>query len=277
MRILVTGAGGYIGRHVVSAFLEKGHEVWGSDFSFKGIDDRVRIMEEPIFSGDKNIYQTMGSPDVLVHLAWRDGFIHNSDAHMKDLSSHMTFIKNMVDGGLPSLTVMGSAHEVGYWEGAVDEDTPCRPLSMYGIAKNALRQAVLLYTADKDVTTHWLRGFYIYGDDARGSSVFAKLYQAVQDGKEEFPFTSGKNRYDFLHIKELASQIAAASTQNQINGIINVCSGKAVPLGDFVEQWLRENNFRISLQYGAYPDRPYDSPALWGNNEKIRRIMEANA
>ena len=212
-----------------------------------------------------------------MHLAWRDGFVHDSDVHMRELSSHVTFLENMVDGGLPYLTVMGSMHEVGYWEGAVDEHTPCRPLSMYGVAKNALREAMMLYCRNKNVSLHWLRAYYIYGDDVRGSSVFSKLWQAVEDGREEFPFTAGNNRYDFIHIRELANQIASASMQAEVNGIINVCTGTAVSLAEKVESYIRENHMDIRLKYGAFPDRPYDSPAIWGDTEKISRIMRSAA
>lgn len=274
MKILITGAAGYIGRHVVKTCLEHGHEVYVSDFAYKGIDERAIRVEESIFTGDKDIYEKMNKPDVLIHMAWRDGFVHNSPAHMRDLSSHITFLENMIDGGLKYLTVMGSMHEVGYWEGAIDENTPCNPMSMYGIAKNALRQALMLYVKDKDVKLHWLRAYYIYGDDARGSSIFAKLYQAAEDGKTEFPFTTGKNQYDFIHIDELAEQIMWSSIQSKHNGIINVCTGFPISLADKVEAYIKEHHMNIKLKYGAFPDRPYDSPGVWGDAKKIRDIME---
>ena len=273
MKVLVTGAAGYIGRHVVKAFLDAGHSVYASDLGFKGVDERAIKVYEDIFSGDREIYSKFEKPDVLVHLAWRDGFVHNSEAHMKDLSSHVQFLNNMIDGGLKYLTVMGSLHEIGYWEGAVDENTPCNPMSMYGIAKNALRQELLLYVKDRNVNIHWLRAYYIYGDDSRGSSIFAKLYQAEQDGKEEFPFTTGKNQYDFIHVDELAEQIMKASIQSKYNGIINVCTGKPISLAEKVESYIIENNMSIKLKYGAFPDRPYDSPIIWGDNTIISNIM----
>ena len=207
-------------------------------------------------------------------MVWRDGFVHNSEAHMKDLSSHVQFLNHMIDGGLKYLTVMGSMHEIGYWEGAIDENTPCNPMSMYGIAKNALRQELLLYVQNKEVNLHWLRAYYIYGDDSRGSSIFAKLYQAEQDGKEEFPFTTGKNQYDFIHVDELAKQIMKASIQSEYNGVINVCTGTPMSLADKVESYIKENNMSIRLKYGAFPDRPYDSPKVWGDNSIINKIME---
>ena len=274
MKVLVTGAGGYIGRHVVKNLLDKGHEVLASDFSFKGIDERATFIDEPIFSGEKNIFDRLGRPDVLIHMAWRDGFIHNSHAHMADLSAHVVFLENMIDGGLKYLTVMGTMHEVGYHEGAIDENTPCNPMSMYGIAKNALRQTLMLFCKDKDVNLHWLRAYYIYGDDLRGSSIFGKISQAVIDGKKTFPFTTGKNKYDFIHVDTLAEYIVEASVQNKINGIINVSTGNPIPLGEQIEKFIADNKFDIKLDYGAFPDRPYDSPAVWGDNSKIKQIME---
>ena len=62
-------------------------------------------------SGDAALYRKLGSPDICIHLAWRDGFRHNSPAHMKDLSSHVTFLNTLIDGGLKDLSVMGTMHE----------------------------------------------------------------------------------------------------------------------------------------------------------------------
>ncbi len=274
-KILVTGAAGYIGRHVVKKALDMGYQVIASDFSFKGLDERADFCDVPLFSGDKQIYRAMGSPDVCIHLAWRDGFRHNASSHMKDLSSHVVFLNNMVAGGLPLLSVMGTMHEVGYWEGAIEDDTPCNPQSQYGIAKNALRQSLMLSLADSACKLHWLRAYYITGDEAHGSSIFAKITQAELDGKKTFPFTSGKNKYDFIDIDQLATMIVAASVQDEVDGIINVCTGNPISLADRVEKFLRDKNYKIKLDYGAFPDRPYDSPGVWGDPTKIRQILKA--
>ena len=82
---------------------------------------------------------------------------------MKDLSNHVVFLNNMAKGGLPAMTVMGTMHEVGYWEGAIEADTPCNPQSQYGIAKNALRQSLMLSLKDTGCHLHWLRAYYITG------------------------------------------------------------------------------------------------------------------
>ncbi|HJC02515.1 MAG TPA: NAD(P)-dependent oxidoreductase [Candidatus Gemmiger stercoripullorum] len=272
--ILVTGAAGYIGRHVVKTALDMGHRVIAADFAFKGVDERAEFCDVPLFSGDKNIYKALGSPDVCIHLAWRDGFRHNASSHMKDLSSHVVFCNNMAAGGLPLLTVMGTMHEVGYWEGAITADTPCAPQSQYGIAKNALRQSLMLSLPATGCRLHWLRAYYITGDEAHGSSIFAKITQAELDGKKTFPFTTGKNKYDFIDVDRLAQMIVAASVQDKVGGIINVCTGQPQSLADRVEQFLREKQYKIRLDYGAFPDRPYDSPGVWGDPAQINAILQ---
>ncbi len=273
MKVLVTGAAGYIGRHVVKELINMNHEVMAVDIVSEGIDQRAAFLNVDIFSGNSDIFNQTGQPDVCIHLAWKDGFVHNSTAHMGMLSSHYKFLCDMIEGGCKRIAVMGTMHEIGFWEGKINENTPCNPLSQYGIAKNALRQSLLLYAKDKDVNMYWLRAYYILGDDLKNHSIFTKLLQATQEGKEEFPFTLGQNKYDFIEVDELAKQIAMASSQDQYTGIINVCSGKPVSLADRVEEFIKERKLNIKLLYGAFPDRAYDSQIIYGDNEIIQKIM----
>lgn len=272
-RILVTGAGGYIGRHVVTKLCDMGADVSVIDFHTEGIDERAIRIDGNIFSGSSTLFHDLDKPDAVLHMAWRDGFIHNSDAHMNDLSNHYQFIHSMLDSGLKQLAVMGTMHEIGYHEGAIDENTPCNPISMYGISKDALRRSTTLLAKKYSVCLQWLRAFYILGDDKHNSSVFSKLCLAAESGKTHFPFTSGKNKYDFIRVDELATQISATIMQTKLYGIINCCTGNPVSLADKMEEFIREHGYSIQLDYGVYPDRAYDSPAIWGNATKIKKIL----
>ena len=275
-KVLVTGANGYIGSHVVNYLIDNNQYVVACDLRNDRIHRKAEFVDINVLEASKNesLYSELGSPTHVIHLAWQDGFNHNAESHLANLPSHFNFLKNMIDNGVESLSVMGTMHEVGYVEGIIYENTPCKPLNMYGIAKNSLRQSIMLYASDKSTSLKWLRAYYIYGDDEQNHSIFTKLIQAEKEGKEFFPFTSGVNFYDFIHINDLAKQISIATLQNNIDGIINVCSGEPVALKDKVEEYISQHNFKIKLQPGVFPKRKYDSPIVYGENKKISEIIK---
>ena len=274
MKILVTGADGYIGRHIVNNLLDLGHEVIAVDIHTDDINDKAEKKKLNLFTADlTNVYTSLGSPDVCLHMAWRDGFVHNSVNHIGDLSSHYKFLVALMEQGLKHLAVMGTMHEVGYWEGKIDENTPCNPISMYGIAKDALRRSMIAYCKSNSILLQWLRGFYILGDDKKNHSIFSKLLQADDQGQELFPFTTGKTKYDFINVDELVEQISKAVTQTDVTGIINCCSGNPMTLAERVENFIKDHKLKIRLNYGVFPDRPYDSPIIFGDDKKIKQIM----
>lgn len=273
MKILVTGANGYIGQGVVKALLDSGNEVIATDIRDTYIDKRANIMLADIFTMD-NPFEYFGQPEVVIHLAWRNGFVHNDMSHIEDLPKHYVFLKNLLEAGLKHLCVMGSMHEIGFFEGSINENTPTNPLSLYGISKDALRRSVELIAKQKEVIFQWIRGYYIVGNSEQGCSIFSKITEAEKSGKEFFPFTTGQNQWDFIDYDCFCNQIKAIALQEKYTGIINACSGRPEKLADRVERFIKENQYKIKLNYGTFPDRPYDSKAVWGDDTIIQKIMD---
>ncbi|QCT70594.1 NAD-dependent epimerase/dehydratase family protein [Eubacterium maltosivorans] len=273
MKILVTGANGYLGMGIVNQLLNENQIIVATDYQVDNIDQRAIIKKTDIFKVE-NPYEYFEKPDVLLHLAWRNGFIHNAISHIEEMPNHYSFIKKLVESGIKQVTCLGSMHEIGFYEGCIDENTPTNPLSLYGIGKDALRKSVELLAKEKGTTFQWLRGYYIVGNTGYGNSIFSKINIAEKEGQEEFPFTTGQNQWDFLNYDDFCKQVAATVEQDEINGVVNICSGYPEKLADRVERFIQENNYKIRLKYGAFPDRAYDSKAVWGDNRKIKSIME---
>lgn len=273
MKILVTGANGYLGQGIVKHILDCGNEVVAADFKVDHVDERADRRACNLFEIE-DPYNYFGKPDVLLHLAWRDGFVHYSDAHIEDLPKHFKFIKTFAESDVKMIAAMGSMHEIGFFEGSIKENTPCNPITPYGISKNALRELTAMLCKQKNKEFMWLRGYYIVGNSQYGCSIFSKITAAEAEGKTEFPFTQGKNQFDFIDYEDFCEQVARAVGQEQILGIINICSGHPEKLADRVERFIKENGYKIKLKYGAFPDRPYDSKAVWGDNARIQNIMK---
>ena len=273
MKILVTGANGYLGMGVVRQLCDDNVEVIAACHSkSEFVDVRANIYQGDLFEIE-DPYNTLGRPDVVFHMAWRNGFVHHEPSHIIDLPKHYKFLKSMIDGGVKHVAVMGSMHEVGFFEGSIKEETPANPQSFYGISKDALRKITMILCRDADITYQWLRGYYIVGNSEHGCSIFSKITAAEKNGEVLFPFTSGINQWDFIDYNEFCRQAAAVVEQDKINGVINICYGRTEKLADRVERFIKENGYKIKLDYGKFPDRPYDSKAVWGDNEKIKEIL----
>lgn len=272
MKILVTGANGYLGRGIVSDLAGTDNNIIAVDFSIEKKIEGVAYKECNLFDIEKP-YSYFDEPDALLHLAWRDGFVHYSEAHILDLPKHYRFIESMAKSGIKKIAVMGSMHEIGFYEGSINETTPCNPVTPYGISKNALRGLTKMLCEQNEVLFQWLRGFYIVGGNTNGNSLFSKIALAEEKGEKKFPFTQGMNQFDFIDYPDFCRLTGKVVCQDNVLGVINICSGRPEKLSDRAERFIQENHYDIRLDYGAFPDRPYDSKAVWGDNSKIRKIM----
>lgn len=279
-RIVVTGADGYIGSHVLEELArhKERFDVTAAVLDAQTCEkaDGIRYVTFDFVRdyAREDLYEALMRPEICLHLAWRDGFVHNSPKHMEDISCHFGFLKNLADHGTAQFAVAGSFREYGSVNGMTDVDAFAYPDTMYTLSKTALKRALEIYFAGKDVCLQWFRPFTVYGDEEKNHSILSKIITWEKEGRKTFPFTDGNEEYDYIEIHELARQITAIVSQREISGAIDCCTGVTTRLGDMVERFLAENRFAIRPEYGAFPSRSYDSKSIYGDVRKIDAIMK---
>lgn len=268
MRVAVTGASGFIGRHVLAELSRHGVEVVAVTRDAARLNDAkesVQVVAMDIAQTEANCFELLGKPDVLIHLAW-DGLPNYRSLHHfeTELPRQYRFLKRMIESGLPSLFITGTCFEYGMQSGALSAKNQTSPTNPYGYAKDTLRQQLEYLKATKPFNMTWGRLFYMYGEGQPGTSLLPKLKEAIAGGDKVFNMSGGEQLRDYLPVEEVAHQIVKLAMSQCDMGAVNVCSGKPVSVRRLVEQWIAENNWTIDLNLGYYPYPDYEPIAFWG-------------
>jgi nucleoside-diphosphate-sugar epimerase len=228
-----------------------------------------------ILNPSKDSFEALGKPDAVIHLAW-GGLPHYASLHHFEceMPAHYRFLKGLVEAGLKNLLVTGTCFEYGLQSGALSEDSPARPNTPYGFAKDGLRRQLHYLQQVKPFNLTWARLFYLFGEHQAPTSLFSQLKSAVGRGDAVFNMSGGEQLRDYLHVTDVAKILVSLSISQRDNGIVNVCSGTATSVRRLVETWLEQNRWSISLNLGHYPYPPYEPLAFWGDRHKLMDCLK---
>ena len=281
-KILVTGATGFIGNYVITQLLQNENwQVIASSSSIKKATatewfNRVSYIPFNLenFDDDVDYYQYFGKPDALIHLAWEGLPNYKAAFHTEEnLPRHYSFLSNCITNGLKDVTVTGTCFEYGMQEGCLTENLETKPANAYAIAKNNLRKQLEQLQTDNDFYLKWVRLFYMYGAGQSPNSLFSQLDKALENKEPFFDMSGGEQERDYLPVEKVAANITEIATQNKVTGIINCCSGKPVTVKQLVLDYLQEKKQNIQLNLGHYPYTDYEPMRFWGDNKKLKTII----
>lgn len=276
MRIAISGASGFIGQHVVKQLQSSGVDVIAISRQArqKNSGPTVTPINMDISCPPENPFDAMGRPDALIHLAWGGLPNYQSDHHVNvELPTQLAFLESCINGGLKKLIVTGSCYEYGLASGELSEDTPTRPCTRYGLAKNMLRQALFDLRCKHEFDLAWLRLFYLYGSGQAKQSLFGALHSAIQSGSKVFDMSGGEQLRDFLPVDEAARLIAEVAQTEHMDGIYNVCSSTPVAVKDLARLWVEASGAEIILNLGKLPYSAHETMGFWGNRQKLDTLL----
>lgn len=282
MRVLVTGATGFIGQYVIENLLQKGCDIIATSSNREKAKscnwyDRVIFEEFSIEQSveGKNLFRFFKEPDIVIHLAWQGLPNYNELFHIqKNLFSQFNFLTNLIENGLKDILITGTCLEYGMLNGQLKETMETHPSNPYALAKDSLRKFLEMVQSKYQFSIKWVRLFYMYGVGQSMQSIIPLLEKAEYEGEKNFKMSGGEQLRDYMHVKEVAAGVSQIALQNKVQGIINCCSGKPISVKRFVEEYIFNNNFKIKPQYGFYPYPYYEPMAFWGDDAKLKTICK---
>lgn len=282
MNILVTGATGFIGNHVMSRLLERGHHVTAV------ARNAERAIASPWYGQTTFIAADIHDPstverlqpttfDAVMHLAWPGLPNYKSLTHLEQtLPAECAFLKSLVIAGVQQLSVAGTCFEYGLQQGCLDESTPTQPVTSYGMAKNTLRGYLETLRKEHPFRLQWARLFYMHGKGQNPKSLLAQLDAAIDRGEDVFNMSGGEQLRDYLPVEKVASYLVSLVENHNFEGIVNICSGNPVSVRRLVEEHIAERGAFIRLNLGYYPYPDYEPMAFWGNAGKLQCLVTNN-
>ncbi|MGN8122716.1 NAD-dependent epimerase/dehydratase family protein [Pseudomonas sp. 22082] len=279
MKVLVTGATGFVGRHLVAALLARGCTVRAVARDVQKAADMpwikdVEFVSADIHAADLNVAALTKGVDALAHLAWPGLPNYRALFHFEhNLMADYRFIKGAVEAGVKQVLVTGTCFEYGMQSGPLSEKNDAQPANPYGLAKHTLHRFLQNLQQEHSFTLQWARLFYLHGEGQNPNSLLAALDRAIDAGDTTFNMSAGEQLRDFLAIETATAYLAAILHKRDFDGTINCASGQPVSVRALVEQHVRERGATIGLNLGHYPYPTHEPLAFWAVTERLQQLL----
>ena len=275
MRVLITGATGFIGVALCKEMIKNGNEVTAiireNSNKKSKLPKEVKIVE---LSLDK-LNEFNGNYDLMYHLAWNgsSGNDRNDfDMQYSNIKYTIEAIKLAKRCNCKKFIGAGSQAEYGVVHGEAKEDeTICKPFMMYGAAKLAGYQMGKLVAEQEGISFVWPRIYSVYGVGENEGTLMSYLVNTLQEGKVP-ELSACENMWNFMYIDDCTRALRMLGENKEAEGIYNVASSDTRLLKEFVIEVRDIINKDVSINFGAKKTNEKTTFWLEPNIDKIKKL-----
>ena len=278
MKFFVTGAGGFIGSHVVLALLEAGHQVGflrrpgsnprrliGLDITPIDIKDNLSS-----FSDAEQKELNAFAPEAVIHLGWIGvgNGARNSVEQLQNVEMSVNLLQAAAKAGVTHFVGFGSQAEYGPCEGAIDEFQPLNPTTLYGAAKASVGLISEVLSKQLGMQFSWIRVFSTYGPGDEPYWMIQSVATSLLNNNVP-ELTLGTQKWDYLFVEDAARAVCSVAESQNGLGPVNLGSGSAPTIREIVENLRDVAAPHMELNFGAVPFRDDQVMHLEANISKL--------
>ena len=280
MRILLTGAGGFIGSAVAECLVRQEHQVFAVDRSAEALarldGTTPGVVTRSIDIGEPGAVGALlgeTKPQGLIHLAWyadpSDYLI--SHQNLASLATTNALVEQVLATGCRKIVISGSCVEYAIRDRPLRESDEADPRTLYAACKYAAWHTARALSAEAGAELAWARIFHLHGPGENRRRLLPWVAAELRSGAA-IDLTDGTQVRDHLHVADVASGLVALLAPGA-TGIYNVCSGAPVTLRHVLETLADlVVGQREQLRFGIRPHRSNETMYLAGDCARLRGL-----
>jgi len=278
MRILITGAAGFIGSQLTRLLVQEGAEVYallrpqGNTWRIRDLLPNLKVVEGDLLQTEHGWLKSLEAihPETCFHFAWyaEPGVFLNSPLNLQYLAASLKLAEGLAISGCRKQVIAGSFSEYDQDLGYLSESSTLKPNTQYGAAKVALYQALSLWAPKVGVELVWPRIFSVYGPAEHEKRFVPAVILAALRG-EPTRLSPGEQLRDYLHSSDAASAVWAV-TKSGLTGPVNIGSGKPVAIGELALKIGEILNRPELIRLGDLPYREGDPMFVCANTKLLQ-------